>query len=783
MLSEAATERAAGRIVEAIDAYRRVLAASPDHLGARCAIAVLERQQVSKPIDLSSLIQSAEAAYSQGDIRTALASFERALEQSPGQRDLRAATARCHRELRQHKKAEAILAALLEEEATHFPSLLGMAELEDHRQHPAAAIRWYRLALDQRPDHQALRATLALCLLRSGEWDAAQELLEHALRDSPHEPTLLVARRDLHAASGELEQALALSQQLLAVDSATPWHHLSHVHLLRQLRRFEEALIALEAFDPGDNPVLEAQGFHARGVLLREWGRLPESLAALRSAVDGDPTCPDHPAALASLLAEIGAFDEGLSMLHDSERHIGAAQGLGHQPWLQFAKVTLYRGAGDLEAALAISDGLAADDRVGFHARVQRAQLLMQLGDPRAEQAVEAIDPDGPEQERVQSFCRAEWLRNVYRFDQAAAELAPLLEAEPIDFAAAELACLLHTMLMDLDQALALFARIRDAKAASGNPRLVESARHGLQRCLIEEFNTNLAVTSTIRDLWSQTSAQRLAPLAALVASEPGSSAAAISLLIAARQVGGLDAWEGSMVEARANTAPVEGPIPRVVVQFWNSSPPPDGVRALMQSWPQTNPAFTHRVFGTETAAAFLATHGSRDVQDAFDAALSPVLQADLFRLAYLFHHGGIYADADDRCRKSLAPLLGEGIDLVLHQEDIGSIGNNFIASAPGHPLIERALAMACKNVLEAQGDTPWFLTGPGVMSLSFVALYGEALANPAAPPPPGLRLLTQHQLSRRISFHLQTPVKVSEGSWSAPRGQAGHQRLMRRRR
>ncbi|MCX5930764.1 MAG: glycosyltransferase [Cyanobacteria bacterium] len=58
-------------------------------------------------------------------------------------------------------------------------------------------------------------------------------------------------------------------------------------------------------------------------------------------------------------------------------------------------------------------------------------------------------------------------------------------------------------------------------------------------------------------------------------------------------------------------------------------------------------------MFGTETAAAYLATHASRDVQDAFAAALSPVLQADLFRLAYLFHHGGIYADADDRCRKS----------------------------------------------------------------------------------------------------------------------------------
>jgi hypothetical protein len=187
------------------------------------------------------------------------------------------------------------------------------------------------------------------------------------------------------------------------------------------------------------------------------------------------------------------------------------------------------------------------------------------------------------------------------------------------------------------------------------------------------------------------------------------------------------------------------------------------------------NPAFTHRVFSTETAAAYIATHGSQEAQDAFASALSPVLQSDLFRLIYLLHHGGIYADADDRCRHSIAPLVSGDVELVLQQEDIGSIGNNFIAAAPGHPLIDKALSIACVNVLEEQGSNPWFITGPGVFSLAFAQLYGQQLANPTAPPPPGLRLLTQHQFSRRVSFHLQTPVKVSDGSWSAPRGRFLH--------
>ena len=63
-------------------------------------------------------------------------------------------------------------------------------------------------------------------------------------------------------------------------------------------------------------------------MLRRELGRLPESLSALRAAVGADPACPDHAVALANLLAEIGAIEEGLFALHTFERQIGALRGL-----------------------------------------------------------------------------------------------------------------------------------------------------------------------------------------------------------------------------------------------------------------------------------------------------------------------------------------------------------------------------------------------------------------------------------------------------------------------
>lgn len=162
----------------------------------------------------------------------------------------------------------------------------------------------------------------------------------------------------------------------------------------------------------------------------------------------------------------------------------------------------------------------------------------------------------------------------------------------------------------------------------------------------------------------------------------------------------------------------------------------PEGVRSLMQSWPQANPSFSHRVFSSEAAATFIELHGSERVRQAFSACLSPVLLSDLFHLVYLHVHGGIYADADDRCRHALLPLLKDGAELILHQEDIGSIGNNVIAAASGHSLIARALELAVTNVLEQEGSNPWFLTGPGVLTLAFCELYGPFITDPAAPPP-----------------------------------------------
>ncbi len=790
LLAKAEAHRAEGDGTQALATYRQILALAPGHSGARGAVWLLGGSAVSAPepkpsapaaisFDIEDAIAAAERAYAEGDFKLALDCFEQALGTSPDNPDLEAAIARCHRERGDTQQAEQLLSSILERHPHHFAALLGLAELQVHGGDHAAAAHWYRLAIEQQPDNVLLLSTLVWCLLTAGQPEAAAESLERALRLDPHNGQLLNAWIELCRSREELPQALEASSRLLALESASAWDRLRHVELLRQCQRPSEALACLDRFDAGDDQKLQAHGLQARGVLLRQLGQLQDSLTALREAVRLDPTCPDHAVALASLLAEIGAFQEGLEGLQESERLIGSEQGLASQPWLQFAKVVLYRGAGDSEAALAIAAGLAEDPQVGFSARVQRAELLMNLGDARAEAATLGLAPLGADQQRQALLSRSQLLKCGYRFEEAIAALEPLLASEPLDLLAADMSCLLLILAIELDAAQELFFRIRAAKQASGIDHLVETAYHGLHRCLLEEFNTNRVATDQLRSLWRLPANERLAPVAQMLNQEGDSTAIAISLLIFARQAGRLDSW--SEPSPGASTA-AEAVIPAQVVQYWDASDIPDGVRSLMQSWPQANPSFRHRVFDRARAAAFLERHGPPLARQALEAALSPVLQSDLLRLAVLLAEGGIYADADDRCRYSLAPLLGDGVSLVLHQEDIGSIGNNFIAAAPGHPLVAMALEMAAANLLEQQASNPWFLSGPAVLSLCFCRLYGTALSGADAAPPPGVRLVSQRQLSRRISMHLQTPVKVSDGSWWAPRGAAaGQQRLIRR--
>lgn len=86
---------------------------------------------------------------------------------------------------------------------------------------------------------------------------------------------------------------------------------------------------------------------------------------------------------------------------------------------------------------------------------------------------------------------------------------------------------------------------------------------------------------------------------------------------------------------------------------------------------------------------------------------------------------GGV--DGDDRCQHPLAALIPANASLVLYLEDLGTIGNNFIATVPPHPFIRKAMQMAVQALNRGDSDIVWLSTGPGMISRAFTQCYIQA--------------------------------------------------------
>jgi mannosyltransferase OCH1-like enzyme len=143
-------------------------------------------------------------------------------------------------------------------------------------------------------------------------------------------------------------------------------------------------------------------------------------------------------------------------------------------------------------------------------------------------------------------------------------------------------------------------------------------------------------------------------------------------------------------------------------------------------------------------------------------------MRADIFRLAYLKHCGGVYVDADDLCRHSIAPWLDSGCELLLIQEHLGTVGNNFMASVPNHAFIAYTFDRVVNQILERQGDI-WFASGPGCITIAFCNYYLDMLTQGVLPP--GIMMKTCYELEQKISIQLPRQYKHGKKSWSSSKG------------
>jgi mannosyltransferase OCH1-like enzyme len=192
--------------------------------------------------------------------------------------------------------------------------------------------------------------------------------------------------------------------------------------------------------------------------------------------------------------------------------------------------------------------------------------------------------------------------------------------------------------------------------------------------------------------------------------------------------------------------------IPRIIVQYWHDLRElPKDIEECIASWSRwTTSGFTHRLFDERNAEAFIGQSLDKRHERAFANCYHPAMQADYFRLCYLFVEGGFYVDADDVCvgpqiswlfedgRLKVQPLCydiasGTMVDPTAflsvdayNPDWIFYFNNNPLIARRGHPIVERALKQAT-DLLQLVGDDRLpeiqTTTGPGNLSKSIFEL------------------------------------------------------------
>ena len=135
--------------------------------------------------------------------------------------------------------------------------------------------------------------------------------------------------------------------------------------------------------------------------------------------------------------------------------------------------------------------------------------------------------------------------------------------------------------------------------------------------------------------------------------------------------------------------------LPRLIHQIWlGPSPLPEKLKVWSEGWRGHHPGWHHQIWRDADADVFPMVN-----REAYIAAESPAMKADIFRYEVLLRHGGLYADLDFECLRPLDPLLDQvgeeafgGFEwpTVNHSN---SLCNALLGALPGSAFLQRVAA------------------------------------------------------------------------------------------
>jgi tetratricopeptide (TPR) repeat protein len=692
-------------------------------------------------------------ARKRGDRQAAMAMFQSAAALAPSEPAPRIELAADLRELGQLDAAEEQCRQALALAPGYVYAYLGLGHCARKRGDRKAAMAWFQSANQAHPLDAAPRLEIAVEQCDAGDPDAAIRTAREVLAQDPanHQALLSIGMSERYAQRHEAALMAFSEAHHASPTNAAPLVEMAVEHrMLGRQSACDELLARAFACDPKNVSVvgrLAEQAMLACDAVAAE--------AVYEQAIQAQPGELALHLGIAEAWARQGKSAEALSALADLQGARGPAPAIGAK------RISLLHRGGDYFAALRLARAETAAAPYGFNQWVQRFGLEILVGsNAEIESCLSHMRPATLHQRATVAHLHGIFAEGQWRYDDAIRYYDQAAAMNPSDSGIQHSLVRCKLLTFDLAGAQVHLRRFCDrtgymTRLQKKSPNLSQS----LYGQLLEDFSLDRDLAGSLAATQSTPPWLRIAALRQAVLDNPDSTAAAIALIIALRQA-------GAFARPVDHSSDPDGPIPKSIMQFWDSEDLPPDVDRLMTSWGDLNPDHARHVFSDRTARTYLRRHHPEAILTAYRRAQEAAQKSDIFRLAWLAAEGGLYADADDRALRPLVTIIPGNADLVLYQEDVASIGNNFIAARPGHPVIVQALTRAVEAINRGDTDNVWLATGPALLTRALATHLatgdGEQIAVPSA-----VHVLDRRDLNRAVAMNCMLGYKNSHRNWA----------------
>ncbi len=570
-----------------------------------------------------------------------------------------------------------------------------------------AALSCFRMAFALDDNHFSAMIDSANCLRELGRLDDAESDLLVVLNANPDNPWALHSLGVIRQRQGDDAQAAECFLRAASVDGAGFENDSSNTHLamsLSRLGRHKDALDLLKACmerRPDDLSLLISLAETSLNL-----GDFVGAVDASRKAISLDG---NHPTAVVSLVRSL----EGMGLQREAQEALSLGkQRLGFVPEIWALELGLLRSQGRIaEAYKIVQDVVDKDEHLSASIFFSAAIFFIESGYfENADRLISKAPSSSAHEKAHVEFVHARLSLFRGEFDASLSHYRQVQLLNPdwnlsLDYA--------QLGLWSLNLPLAY-----EALSLAASPSAAHRAAISHYNGVLFNYQRSQSVIERFQYLAATALQPKMKYIAQMVREHPESVPLAVAFLRAlvdSGSIGLYTSWDRSDTDN----------IPRNIVQYWESDIP-DDVRIITEQWATMNPEYNYSLYDFKSAGDFIKENFPDHIFQGFADAPQPARRANIFRYAYLYLHGGVYVDADERCLIPLSEWLPHSVKCVAAVKDLGVLNCNFVAIAAGSAVMKTALEGAVSSIINRNVDPLWLTNGPGRFTTSLATYAAE---------------------------------------------------------